>query len=173
MEDQSKTLVNAQSNNGQRLFTTLFHQAPQELDTDMLLQEMLVKKIVFYHQCLKVPVATKEPLELPTASKKDAQLKHSQKPVEFQELKDPVQFQLFSTDNVMHVIMDVLHLDIADYLILIVTKCLLLDFVIKCVNQLMEAAHQDIYSLNLPEEFLVKYQMRRNNLSKMMMTLKT
>ena len=90
MEDQSKMLVNAQLNNGLKLFTTLFPQAPQELDIDMLSFLVTVRKIVFYHQCLKVPVATKEPLELATASKKDAQLKHSQKPVEFPELKDPV-----------------------------------------------------------------------------------
>ena len=90
MEGQSKILVNAQLNNGQKLFTTLSHQAPQELDIDMLSLLVTVKKTVFYHQCLKVPVATKEPQELATTSKKDAQSKLSLKPVESLDPHQPV-----------------------------------------------------------------------------------
>ena len=127
----------------------------------------------FYHQCLKVPVVTKEPLELATASKKDVLLKPSQKLVELPIQKEQVKFKSFFSDNVTPVKLDVLHLDIVDYLILIVMKFHLLYSVIKCVNQLTEHAFQDIYSQNLPEEFLVKFQMKKNNLSKMMMTLKT
>ena len=164
MEGQCKILVNAQLNNGQKLFTTSFHQAPQESDIDMLSFLVTVRKTAFYHQCLKVPVATKEPLECPTASKKDAQSKHSQRPVDLLDLQQPAKSKLSFTDNVMHAKKDVLNSDIVDYPILIVTKCLLLHSVIKCVNQLTENAHQDIYSLNLPEVSLVKYQMRRNNL---------
>ena len=117
----------------------------------MLSLLVTVRKIVYYHQCLKVPVATKEPQELATTSKKDAQSKHSQKLVESKHPHQPVKLRLSFSDNVMHAKMDVLHSDIADYPILIATKCLLPHFVIKCVNQLKENAHQDIYSLNLPE----------------------
>ena len=139
----------------------------------MLLLAKLVLKTVFYLQCLKVPVVTKEPQELATALKKDVLLKLSQKLVELKELEEQVKLMLFFTDNVMLVKIVVLHSDIVPYLILIVMKCLLLHFVIKCVNQLMEHAFQDIYSLNLPEVFSVQFQMKKNNLSKMMTTLKT
>ena len=132
-----------------------------------------MRKTAFYHQCLKVPVVTKEPLELLTASKKDAQFLLSPKHVVFLVLKELALFKLFSLDNVTPVTMDVPLSECVDYPTHIVTKCHLLDFVIKCANPLKANAYPDIYSLKSPEESLVKSPLKKNNSSKMMTTLKT